>query len=142
MLYFVYIGNNQATISHYTQIVDGVFITTDREEKANDILSNINEQYNTVVLFEQGKDTDEDCRMIERLHEKYPQAYIVFSSCFSTSLMICLLTVCQSIGTANICVTSCFLMVLSKVSLLKSFKKTKHLPKNENQKYDAIKPKI
>ena len=77
MLYFVYIGNNQATISHYTQIVDGVFITTDREEKANDILSNINEQYNTVVLFEQGKDTDEDCRMIERLHEKYPQAYIV-----------------------------------------------------------------
>ena len=43
MLYFVYIGNNQATISHYTQIVDGVFITTDREEKANDILSNINE---------------------------------------------------------------------------------------------------
>ena len=45
MLYFVYIGNNQATISHYTQIVDGVFITTDREEKANDILSNINEQY-------------------------------------------------------------------------------------------------
>lgn len=77
MLYFVYIGNNQATISHYTQIVDGVFITTDREEKANDILSNIPEQYNTVVLFEQGKDTDEDCRMIERLHEKYPQAYIV-----------------------------------------------------------------
>lgn len=77
MLYFVYIGNNQATISHYTQIVDGVFITTDREEKANDILSNINEQYNTVVLFEQGKDTDEDCRMIERLHEKYPQTYIV-----------------------------------------------------------------
>ena len=77
MLYFVYIGNNQATISHYTQIVDGVFITTDREEKANDILSNIREQYNTVVLFEQGKDTDEDCRMIERLHEKYPQAYIV-----------------------------------------------------------------
>ena len=77
MLYFVYIGNNQATISHYTQIVDGVFITTDREEKANDILSNINEQYDTVVLFEQGKDTDEDCRMIERLHEKYPQAYIV-----------------------------------------------------------------
>ncbi len=77
MLYFVYIGNNQATISHYTQIVDGVFITTDREEKANDILSNINEQYNIVVLFEQGKDTDEDCRMIERLHEKYPQAYIV-----------------------------------------------------------------
>ena len=77
MLYFVYIGNNQATISHYTQIVDGVFITTDREEKANDILSNINEQFNTVVLFEQGKDTDEDCRMIERLHEKYPQAYIV-----------------------------------------------------------------
>ncbi len=77
MLYFVYIGNNQATISHYTQIVDGVFITTDREEKANDILSNIHEQYNTVVLFEQGKDTDEDCRMIERLHEKYPQAYIV-----------------------------------------------------------------
>lgn len=77
MLYFVYIGNNQATISHYTQIVDGVFITTDREEKANDILSNINEQYNTVVLFEQGKDTDEDCRMIERLHEKYPQSYIV-----------------------------------------------------------------
>ena len=77
MLYFVYIGNNQATISHYTQKVDGVFITTDREEKANDILSNINEQYNTVVLFEQGKDTDEDCRMIERLHEKYPQAYIV-----------------------------------------------------------------
>lgn len=77
MLYFVYIGNNQATISHYTQIVDGVFITTDREEKANDILSNIREQYNTVVLFEQGKDTDEDCRMIERLHEKYPQTYIV-----------------------------------------------------------------
>ena len=77
MLYFVYIGNNQATISLYTQIVGGVFITTDREEKANDILSNINEQYNTVVLFEQGKDTDEDCRMIERLHEKYPQAYIV-----------------------------------------------------------------
>ena len=77
MLYFVYIGNNQATISHYTQIVDGVFITTDREEKANDILSNIREQYNTVVLFEQGKDTDEDCRMIERLHEKYPQVYIV-----------------------------------------------------------------
>lgn len=77
MLYFVYIGNNQATISHYTQIVDGVFITTDREEKANDILSNIPEQYNTVVLFEQGKDTDEDCRMIERFHEKYPQAYIV-----------------------------------------------------------------
>ena len=77
MLYFVYIGNNQATISHYTQIVDGVFITTDREEKANDILSNIPEQYNTVVLFEQGKDTDEDCRMIERLHVKYPQAYIV-----------------------------------------------------------------
>ncbi|MBR0041808.1 MAG: sugar transferase [Bacteroides sp.] len=77
MLYFVYIGNNQATISHYTQIVDGVFITTDREEKANDILSNIPEQYNTVVLFEQGKDTDEDCRMIERLHEKYPQTYIV-----------------------------------------------------------------
>ena len=77
MLYFVYIGNNQATISHYTQIVDGVFITTDREEKANDILSNINEQYDTVVLFEQGKDTDEDCRMIERLHEKYPQVYIV-----------------------------------------------------------------
>ena len=77
MLYFVYIGNNQATISHYTQIVDGVFITTDREEKANDILNNIHEQYNTVVLFEQGKDTDEDCRMIERLHEKYPQAYIV-----------------------------------------------------------------
>lgn len=77
MLYFVYIGNNQATISHYTQIVDGVFITTDREEKANDILSNIHEQYNIVVLFEQGKDTDEDCRMIERLHEKYPQAYIV-----------------------------------------------------------------
>lgn len=77
MLYFVYIGNNQATISHYTQIVDGVFITTDREEKANDILSNIPEQYNTVVLFEQGKDTEEDCRMIERLHEKYPQAYIV-----------------------------------------------------------------
>lgn len=77
MLYFVYIGNSQATISHYTQIVDGVFITTDREEKANDILSNIREQYNTVVLFEQGKDTDEDCRMIERLHEKYPQAYIV-----------------------------------------------------------------
>mgnify|MGYP003521754176 CR=1 FL=1 len=58
MHYLVYIGNNQATISHYTQIVDGVFITTDREEKANDILSNIREQYNTVVLFEQGKDTE------------------------------------------------------------------------------------
>lgn len=77
MLYFVYIGNNQATISHYTQIVDGVFITTDREEKANEILSNIREQSNIVVLFEQGKDTDEDCRMIERLHERFPQAYII-----------------------------------------------------------------
>lgn len=77
MLYFVYIGNNQATISHYTQIVDGVFITTDREEKANEILSNIREQSNIVVLFEQGKDTDEDCRMIERLHERFSQAYII-----------------------------------------------------------------
>lgn len=77
MLYFVYIGNNQATISHYTQIVDGVFIATDREEKVNEILSNIREQYNTIVLFEQGKDTNEDCRMIERLHERFPQAYIV-----------------------------------------------------------------
>lgn len=77
MLYFVYIGNNQATISHYTQIVDGVFIATDREEKANDILNNIREEYNTVVLFEQSKETEEDCRMIERLHERFPHAYIV-----------------------------------------------------------------
>ncbi|MBO5381961.1 MAG: sugar transferase [Bacteroides sp.] len=77
MLYFIYIGTQKQTISHYTHVVDGMFIATDREEKVNDVLKNIRERYNAIVLFEQGKDTNEDCEMIVRLHEKFPYAYIV-----------------------------------------------------------------
>ncbi len=77
MLYFIYIGTQKQTISHYTHVVDGMFIATDREEKVNDVLNNIRERYNAIVLFEQGKDTNEDCEMIARLHEKFPYAYIV-----------------------------------------------------------------
>lgn len=77
MLYFIYFGNQKSTITHYTQVVEGMFIATDREEKINDILNNIRERYNAIVLFEQGKDTAEDCQMITRLHQRFPYAYIV-----------------------------------------------------------------
>lgn len=77
MLYFVYIGNHKPAISHFTHMVDGMFIATNREEKAIDILNNIRERYNAIVLFEQNKETAESCEMIMRLHQQFPYAYIV-----------------------------------------------------------------
>ena len=76
MLYYIYIGNNTATVNHLTKITDGMFITVPDTGKAAKVIDGISERYNTSVLYEQST-PEKDCPAIAGLHKRFPRVYII-----------------------------------------------------------------
>lgn len=76
MLYYIYIGNNTATVNHLTKITDGMFITVPDAGKAAKVIDGISERYNTSVLYEQST-PEKDCPAIAGLHKRFPRVYII-----------------------------------------------------------------
>lgn len=70
MLYYIYIGNNTATVNHLTKITDGMFITVPDAGKAAKVIDGISERYNTSVLYEQST-PEKDCPAIAGLHKRF-----------------------------------------------------------------------
>lgn len=76
MLYYIYIGNNQATIDHLRKVINGMFITASSCNKAAKVIENIRERYNTSILYERNN-TEKDCLNIAFLHKRFPRVYII-----------------------------------------------------------------
>ena len=79
MLYYIYIGGDNATIHHLNGKIDGVFVAVSSVKKATKIIDGISERYNTIILYEQG-DADKDCQDISYLHQRFPRVYIILIS--------------------------------------------------------------
>ncbi|MCD8183686.1 MAG: hypothetical protein LUE99_12120 [Bacteroides sp.] len=52
MLYYIYIGNNRATIDHLSKVTSGMFVAVSTSNKAAKVIDGIRERYNTSILFE------------------------------------------------------------------------------------------
>ncbi len=77
MLYNVYIGTNEKTIDHIRSVVNGMFIQTPAFADAVHTIDHIRERYNTSVLYELTQQTEEDCKRIAALHERFPRVYLI-----------------------------------------------------------------
>lgn len=53
MFYFIYIGNNDETIYHFSRITGGMFIAVSDIHKAGRVIGGISERYNIIILYEQ-----------------------------------------------------------------------------------------
>lgn len=76
MLYYIYIGSNQAMISHFSRVVGGLFIAVSSCNKAAKVIDNIRERYDTSILYEYNN-VEKDCQEIAFLHKRFPRVYIV-----------------------------------------------------------------
>ena len=77
MQYNVYIGTQRTTIDHIRSVVNGMFIPAATYVDAVHVIDHIRERYNTSVLYEATPQTEEDCRQIAALHERFPRVYLI-----------------------------------------------------------------
>ncbi len=76
MFYFIYIGNNNDIIYHFSRITGGMFMSVPNIQKAGRVIEGIRERYDIVILYQQtASETDE--RSISELHRLYSQVYII-----------------------------------------------------------------
>ncbi|WP_321331140.1 sugar transferase [uncultured Bacteroides sp.] len=76
MQYLIYIGENNDTIEHFTEMSEGVFCATPSCSKATKLIDNIKEKEKIALLYEQ-KSTNEDLSDIIYLRKKYPKVYMI-----------------------------------------------------------------
>ncbi len=76
MFYFIYIGNNNDTIYHFSRITGGIFITVPDIHKAGRVIDGIRERYDIVILYQQTT-SEVDIKNISELHRIYPRVYII-----------------------------------------------------------------
>ena len=76
MFYFIYIGNNDETIYHFSRITGGMFIAVSDIHKAGRVIGGISERYNIIILYEQTT-CEVDKKDISELHRLYPRVYII-----------------------------------------------------------------
>lgn len=76
MLYYIYIGNNRATIDYLSKLTGGMFMAVSSCNKAAKVIDGIRERYNTSILYEQN-DPEKDSQDIAFLHKRFPRIYII-----------------------------------------------------------------
>lgn len=76
MLYYIYIGNNRATIDYLSKLTGGMFMAVSSCNKAAKVIDGIRERYNTSILYEQN-DLEKDSQDIAFLHKRFPRIYII-----------------------------------------------------------------
>lgn len=76
MLYYIYIGNNRATIDHLSKLTGGMFMAVSSCNKAAKVIDGIRERYNTSILYEQNE-PEKDSQDIAFLHKRFPRIYII-----------------------------------------------------------------
>lgn len=76
MLYYIYIGNNRATIDYLSKLTGGMFMAVSSCNKAAKVIDGIRERYNTSILYEQNE-PEKDSQDIAFLHKRFPRIYII-----------------------------------------------------------------
>lgn len=76
MLYYLYVGRQEAVIRHMLDVCGGTFYTFSSAKQVPPVIQQIRERYNTILLYEQ-QHPEKDCTCIRELHKQFPRVYIV-----------------------------------------------------------------